>query len=71
MRVVFKDYDFFVKSSIKSEMVKLQGTVIEKTLSVKEQKHLLEDEKRPQQEISQVTLPKKVYQFEAVGVEVQ
>ena len=71
MRVVFKDYGFFVKSAIKSETARLQGSVIEKSLSVKEQKHLLEDEGRSREEINKISNPKKVYQFVAMAVEVK
>lgn len=71
MRVVFKDYGFFVKKDLAPKTVALQGTLQEKTLSVKEQKHFLKDEGKSQAEIDQVKEPKKVFQFVASAVKTE
>ncbi len=69
VRVTFKDYGFFVPKDIVGKKVRIQGKLTEKTMSVKEQKHYLEDEGAPKTELAKITEPKFVYEFIADGVE--
>lgn len=69
-RVTFKDYGFFVPQEILNKKVRLQGQLKEKVLSVKDQRHFLEDEGRPKSEIAAITREKKVFEFVVSGVEV-
>ncbi len=68
IRVTFKDYGFFVPNKILGKMAQIQGELIKKTVSVKEQKHFLEDAGEPEKAKS-VTKPKMEYRFIASGVE--
>ena len=68
VRVIFKDYGFFVPTELKGKEVALKGKFIKHTESVEEQKHLLKDAKRPQSEIDAITKPKEAYRFVASGV---
>ena len=43
IRVVFKDYGFFVPKEIVGKDVRLQGLFETKTISIKEQQHFLKD----------------------------
>lgn len=70
VRVTFKDYGFFVPKEILNKSLRLQGRMVEKTLSVKEQKHFLKDAKATPAEIEAVTEPKKSYEIVASGVAV-
>ena len=69
MRVTFKDYGFFVPKEILNKPVRLQGRLVEKTLSVKEQKHFLKDAKASDAEIAAVTEPKAVLELIATSVQ--
>lgn len=68
LRVTFKDYGFFVPTELAGKEVALQGTYVKHVESVEEQKHLLQDAKRPQHEIDAVTAPKETLRFIATGV---
>jgi hypothetical protein len=68
VRVTFKDYGFFVPTELAGKEVALQGRYVEHEETVAEQKHLLQDAKRPQAEIDAVTKPKKSLRFIASGV---
>lgn len=68
MRVTFKDYGFFVPTELNGKEVALQGRYVKHTESVEEQKHLMQDAKRPQSEIDAVTKPKETLRFVATGV---
>ena len=68
MRVTFKDYGFFVPTELVGKEVVLQGHYAKHIESVEEQKHLLQDAKRPQSEIDAVTAPKETLRFVATGV---
>lgn len=68
LRVTFKDYDFFVPSTLVGKEVALKGRFIVYNETVAEQKHLLEDAKRPQSEIDAVKAPRQILRFEASGV---
>ncbi len=70
IRVTFKDYGFFIPKESLGKTITMQGQLIEKTLSVKTQRHYLKDAKAPQKEIDAVTAPKSVYQFVASGLKI-
>lgn len=69
LRVVFKDYSFFVPKRLIGQKVKIEGVVEAKELSVKEQQHMLKDAGADAKEIAAVTSPKKEFQFVASAVE--
>ncbi len=71
LRVVFKDYAFFVKKDLAPNRVALQGRLQEKILSINEQRHFLKDEGKSGANIAAVKEPKKVYQFVASAVRVE
>lgn len=68
VRVTFKDYGFFVPTELVGKEVALQGHYVKHVESVEEQKHLLQDAKRPQSEIDAITKPKETLRFVATGV---
>lgn len=68
VRVTFKDYSFTIPKDSKGKNVRMAGTLVEKTMSVKEQKHYLKDAKATKKKIEQIKEPKKVYEFVATGV---
>lgn len=68
VRVTFKDYGFFVPTELVGKEVALKGRYEKYVESVEEQKHLLQDAKRPQAEIDAVTKPKETLRFIAIGV---
>ncbi len=68
VRVTFKDYGFFVPTELVGKEVALQGRYVKHIETVEEQKHLLQDAKRPQKEIDAVTKPKETLRFVATGV---
>jgi hypothetical protein len=67
MRVIFKDYSFFVPVSITGKNVLVEGSVTEKQLTLAETKHFVEDAGG---DPSKVTEPMMDYQFVASGVKV-
>jgi hypothetical protein len=68
VRVTFKDYGFFVPTELNGKEIALKGKFIKHVESVEEQKHLLQDAKRPQAEIDAITKPKETFRFVASGV---
>lgn len=68
MRVIFKDYSFFVPTSIVGKTVYAEGFVKEEKLTLAETKHFVQDEGG---DPSKVTEPITDYQFEAIGVVVK
>lgn len=68
--VKFKDYGFFVPMELVGHTIALEGEAKMKMVSVDEQKHYLEDAKKPQSEIDAITAPKKEIRFVASGVKV-
>jgi hypothetical protein len=70
IRVTFKDYGFFVPESLLDKTVRLQGQLVEKTYSVRDQKHFLKDEGASKKTIAAIKEPKTGYEFVASGVEV-
>lgn len=68
MRVIFKDYGFFVPTDISGKTVICEGTVKEEKLTLEETKHFVKDEGG---DPSKVTEPMTDYQFVATGVVVK
>lgn len=68
MMVKFKDYAYFVPTSLSGKTVVLDGVARKKIVSVNELKHFAEDAKKPQAEIDAITKPEKQVKFEASGV---
>jgi hypothetical protein len=68
VRVTFKDYGFFVPTELVGKEVVLKGRYVKHIESIEEQKHLLQDAKRPQNEIDAITKPKETLRFVATGV---
>lgn len=68
MRVMFKDYAFFVPKDIAGREVILKGRAYFETVSVEDQKHYLEDAGKTAKEIEAVTEPTSELAFEATGV---
>lgn len=69
LRVAFKDYGFFVPVELVGREVAMQGQFIVHTESVAEQKHLLQDARRSQEEIDAVKSDRKTLRFIATGVQ--
>lgn len=69
IRVTFKDYGFFVPSSLQGKNVVLNGQIFEKVENIDLQKHYLEDQGATKEQISKVTEDKKTYHFVATGVQ--
>ena len=68
MRIVFKDYEFFVPKDASGKQAVLQGTAKRKTTSVEDLKHYAEDEGKSAEEIAAITQPKEEIEFVAEGV---
>ncbi len=68
VRVTFKDYGFFVPTELVGKEVALQGRYVKHVESVEEQRHLMQDAKRPKSEIAAITKPKETFRFIATGV---
>ncbi len=70
--VRFKDYGFFVPTKgLVGKTVKLRALSVDKEVSVKEQKHFLEDAGASKDEISKVTQDITRKEWLASGVEIQ
>lgn len=68
IHVTFKDYGFFVPKNIAGEEVIVEGVAFIKEMGVDEQRHYAEDANASEEEIAQITEPKKTFSFEARGV---
>lgn len=68
MRVIFKDYGFFVPTTIAGKSVLVEGTMKEEKLTLEETKHFVADEGG---DPSKVTEARSDYQFVATGVVVK
>jgi len=66
--VKFKDYGFFVPKDIAGKEVIIQGKAFVNEVPVEELRHYAEDAGKSEEEIAQITSPKKTYSFEAEGV---
>ena len=66
--VRFKDYGFFVPKDAAGKKVVMNGAAFYEEMSVEDQKHYAEDEGASENELAQITTPKKTLRFEADGV---
>ena len=66
--VRFKDYGFFVPKDIKDKQVIVNGLAFVEELSVEDQRHYAQDAGKSEEELAQITQPKRTYGFEADGV---
>ncbi|WP_438709973.1 DUF4920 domain-containing protein [Aquimarina muelleri] len=66
--VKFKDYGFFVPKDIENDTVVIQGKAFVSEVSVEEQRHFASDAGKTEEEIANITVPKKTYSFIANGV---
>lgn len=68
MMVRFKDYGFFVPKDIGGRQVLVEGKAFLSMTSVEDLKHYAEDAGKSEEEINQITEPRKELSFEATGV---
>ena len=68
IKIVFKDYSFFVPKDIAGYEVIVEGPLFYETISVEQQKHYAKDVGASEEEIAQITEPKKIPILEAHGV---
>lgn len=66
--VKFKDYGFFMPKDISGKEVIVNGVAYVEEMPVDEQKHYAEDAGGSDEEIAEITSPKKTYAFIADGV---
>ena len=66
--VRFKDYGFFIPKDAAGKKVVMNGAVFFEEMSVEDQRHYAEDEGASEDELAQITTPKKTLRFEADGV---
>lgn len=71
IKVLFKDYAFFMPKDIGGKQATMQGRAYYDTISVKKLRHFAEDADLPQSEIDQITEPKIALAFEAESVMIQ
>ncbi len=68
MRVMFKDYAFFVPKDIAGKTVVFEGEAQMKTVPVEHLQHYAKDAGKSNEEIAKITEPKKELTFIADGV---
>ncbi|MCF0065034.1 DUF4920 domain-containing protein [Dyadobacter chenwenxiniae] len=68
MRVMFKDYAFFVPKDITGKTVVFEGQAQKKTIPVEHLQHYAKDAGQSQEEIAKITEPKDELTFIADGV---
>lgn len=68
IRVKFKDYGFFVPSSLKGKKVHLQGILKQVVVTEADRRHYAEDAGASKQEIAAIKGDSIEYTFEATGV---
>lgn len=68
MRVMFKDYGFFVPKDIVGKKVVMEGIAETTTTPVDELRHYAEDAGKSKEEIAKITKPEKALTFMADGV---
>ncbi len=68
VRVRFKDYGFFVPSSLKGRTVLVQGVLAQEVISEADRRHYAEDAGASDEEILQIVGDMKEFTFEATGV---
>ncbi len=66
--VKFKDYGFFVPKDIEEKEVLIHGKAFLAEVSVEEQRHYAEDNGKSEDEIAEITMPKRTLSFLADGV---
>ncbi|MDT0553529.1 DUF4920 domain-containing protein [Urechidicola vernalis] len=66
--VKFKDYGFFVPMNSEERKVIVNGKAYVAEVSVAELKHLAQDAGKSEEEIAEITEPKRTYSFMADGV---
>ncbi|MFT0715958.1 DUF4920 domain-containing protein [Flagellimonas lutimaris] len=66
--VRFKDYGFFVPKDAAGKKVVMNGAAFFEEMTVDDQRHYAEDEGASEDELAQITAPKKTLRFEADGV---
>jgi hypothetical protein len=71
MRVIFKDYAFFVPKDISGKTVTFEGEAQNKVVSVDHLKHYAQDAGKSKAEIAQITEPSQEITFVATGVIVE
>lgn len=70
MMVKMKDHAFLLPKDIAGKRVLIHGVVNKEEVSVKDQKHYLEDAGASKEEISKITEPKQEYVMIADGVKI-
>ncbi|MCE7040718.1 DUF4920 domain-containing protein [Dyadobacter sp. CY312] len=68
MRVMFKDYAFFVPKDIAGKTVVFEGEAQKKLVSVEHLQHYAQDAGKSKEEIAKITEPKQELTFIADGV---
>ncbi|MCF2504389.1 DUF4920 domain-containing protein [Dyadobacter sp. CY107] len=68
MRVMFKDYAFFVPKDISGKTVVFEGQAQKKTIPVEHLQHYAKDAGQSKEEIEKITEPKEELTFIADGV---
>ncbi|MDQ3534859.1 MAG: DUF4920 domain-containing protein [Bacteroidota bacterium] len=68
MKVVFKDYEFFVPLDVAGKSAILEGVAKKEITSVATLRHYAEDAGKSKEEILAITKPEKKIVFEAEGV---
>ena len=68
MRVMFKDYAFFVPKDIAGKTVVFEGEAQKKTVPVEHLQHYAQDAGKSKEEIAKITEPKQELTFIAEGV---
>ena len=68
MRVMFKDYAFFVPKDITGKTVVFEGEAQKKTVPVEHLQHYAQDAGKSKEEIAKITEPKQELTFIADGV---
>ena len=71
IRVTFKDYGFFVPSSLAGKEVIIQGVLKEEVISEADRRHYAQDAGASEEEIEKIKGDAKEYTFEATGVQAQ
>ncbi len=68
IKVVFKDYSFFVPKDIEEYEVIVEGPLFYETISVEQRKHYAKDAGKSPEEIEKINEPLKIPMIEARGV---
>lgn len=66
--VKFKDYGFFVPKDIAGQEVIVNGKAFVNEVPVEELRHYAQDAGKTDEEIAQITTPKRTFSFEADGI---